>query len=123
MTEVKKQDALFIYYAILVSSALFPSPMKNLFHNLVLKTILAIVNIRSLQFCWLKREVHATSPGSLPLWYSDREKKPNTILLNKVPYKWYNIYSGMYLAKLQSSNSLLHFSMHYYHSILHVFKS
>lgn len=40
----------------------------------------------------------------------------------KIPYKWHNIYSGMHLSKLQSSNSLLHFSMHYYHSILCVFK-
>lgn len=66
-----------------VRSALFPSPMKNLFHSLVFKTVLAAMNIRTLQFFWLKREVNAASPGSLHIWYPDREKKSNKILLQK----------------------------------------
>lgn len=74
MRQVRKQDFLFIYDAMLVRSALFPSPMKNLFHSLVFKTILAIINIRALQFCWLKREVNAASPGCLHIWYPEREK-------------------------------------------------
>lgn len=83
MRQVRKQDFLFVYDAMLVRSVLFPSPMKNLFHSLVFKIILAIINIRTLQFCWLKREMNATSPGSLHIWYHDREKKFDKILLQK----------------------------------------
>lgn len=72
--QVRKQDFLFIYDAMLVRLALFPSPMKNLFHSLVFKTILAIINIRTLQFCWLKREVNAASPGCLHIWDPERKK-------------------------------------------------
>lgn len=78
MRQVKKQDFLFI--AMLVTSALFPSPMKKLFQNLVFKTTLPILNIRSLQFCWLKREVNSASPGSLHIWYPDREKTQHNFI-------------------------------------------
>lgn len=74
MRQVRKQDFLFIYAAMPVRSALFPSPMKNLFHSLVFKIILATINIRTLQFCWLKREMNAANPGSLYIWYPDGEK-------------------------------------------------
>lgn len=81
MRQVKKQDFLYIYYAMLVTSALFLSPMKKLlFHNLVFKTTLPILNTRSLQFCRLKREVNSASPGSLHIWYPDREKTQHNFI-------------------------------------------
>lgn len=81
MRQVRKQDILFIYDAMPVRSALLPSPMRNLFHSLVFKTILSTINIRTLPFFWLKREINAASPGSLHICYADREKKSNKILL------------------------------------------
>lgn len=74
MRQVRKQDFLFVYDVMLVGSVLFTSPMKNLFHSLVFKIFIAIINTRTLQFCWLKREMHAASPGNLNIRYHDREK-------------------------------------------------
>lgn len=63
--------------------------------------------------------MNAASADILHIWCCEREKKFNKNLLKKFHT---NSMISIQACTYQGNNSLLHFSMHYHHSILCVFK-